>query len=63
MIDSNGRIISIGDRVKLLWNFDNKHHTGRIVEINKDRITITTSGTRMSTSDPSRITKIQKSLI
>jgi hypothetical protein len=58
MKDSNGRTISIGDRVKILWNFDNKHHTGRIVEIKENIVTITTSGTRISTTTNSRITKI-----
>jgi len=31
--DSKGRKISIGDRVKILWNRDNKIHMGVIEEI------------------------------
>ncbi|HUV82740.1 MAG TPA: hypothetical protein VMW53_06660 [archaeon] len=33
MKDSKGRKISIGDRVKILWNRDNKIHMGVIEEI------------------------------
>jgi|GEM_PF-2848982 len=33
MKDSKGRIISIGDRVKIIWNRDNKIHLGVIEEI------------------------------
>lgn len=33
MKDSKGRVISIGDRVKILWSRDNKIHMGVIEEI------------------------------
>ena len=33
MKDSKGRNISIGDRVKIIWNRDNKIHMGVIEEI------------------------------
>ena len=36
MKDSKGNKISIGDRVKVLWNFDNKIHDGGITNISNE---------------------------
>ena len=67
MQDSNGNTISIGDRVKVLWNFDNKIHKGEIIRINNHLITIQSNGNPMmdscyplkiTTSFNSRITKM-----
>ena len=58
MKDSQGNNISIGDRVTVLWNFDNKLHPARIVDIKKNVITLVTSGTRITTTKPSRLTKL-----
>lgn len=67
MKDSNGNKISIGDRVKVLWNFVNKFHTGKIIEIKDNLITIHSSDNpklatcyrpKITTSDHSRITKM-----
>ena len=67
MKDSDGNKISIGDRVKVLWNYDNNIHTGEIIKINNHLITIQTNGIPMMdscyplkiiTSNHSRITKM-----
>ena len=36
MKDSKGNILTIGDRVKVLWNFDNKIHEGHIFRIREN---------------------------
>jgi len=36
MKDSKGNILTIGDRVKVLWNFDNKIHEGHIFRISEN---------------------------
>ncbi len=38
MKDSRGRQILIGDRVKVLWNFDNKIHVGDIIKIGRKHV-------------------------
>ena len=38
MKDSKGNDISIGNRVRFLWNFDNRIHTGEIKQINGDLV-------------------------
>ncbi|MCG7849527.1 MAG: hypothetical protein MIO93_10175 [ANME-2 cluster archaeon] len=67
MKDSNGNTISIGDRVKVLWNFDNKIHAGEITKINNHLVTIKSNGNpimdscyplKIITSYHSRITKM-----
>jgi hypothetical protein len=57
--------ISIGDRVKVLWNFDNKYYTGKVVDTAGGVITITAPSKklhapnrRISIADKSRIKKI-----
>ena len=58
MKDSNGNNISIGDRVKVLWGYDNKIHAGKITYIRKNVVTISTMNATIATSDPMKITKI-----
>ena len=38
MKDSQGNNISIGDRVKVLWNYDNKIHVGDVFRISENAI-------------------------
>ena len=40
MKDSKGNKISIGDRVKVIWNFDNKIHNGEITNISDELVKI-----------------------
>ena len=61
MKDSKGNDISIGDRVKVLWGFDNKIYTGRITRIKESVVTIATPQSNISTNNHSKITKIPKS--
>lgn len=57
MKDSHGNNILIGDKVKFLWNFDNKIHTGDIIKINDHLITIQSNGNLMMDSCyPAKIT-------
>jgi hypothetical protein len=58
MKDSKGNEISIGDRVKVLWGFDNKIYTGRITRIKESVITIATPQSNISTNNHLKITKI-----
>jgi len=67
MKDSDGNKISIGDRVKVLWNYDNKIHIGKIIGIEGNLITIHSNGNqktapcfrpKITTSNHSRITKM-----
>ena len=58
MKDSKGNKISIGDRVKVLWNFDNKIHDGGITNISNEFVNITISSRQISIKDPTKITKI-----
>ncbi|MCK4928800.1 MAG: hypothetical protein KAR76_03600 [Methanosarcinales archaeon] len=58
MKDSKGNQISIGDRVKVLWGFDNKIHSGKIIKIRNDVVTIKSMGKRVLVSDHNKITKI-----
>ncbi|MCL7413297.1 MAG: hypothetical protein M8353_06735 [ANME-2 cluster archaeon] len=59
--------ISIGDRVKVLWNFDNRMHKGRIIGIKNNVITIESNEEpkkgffvppKITISDASKITKL-----
>ena len=40
MKDSKGNNISIGDRVKVLWNFDNKNYNGDVFRIRENLVEI-----------------------
>jgi len=58
MKDSKGSILSIGDRVKVRWNFDNKIHEGHIFRISGNVVEIDISIRKISISDHTKITKI-----
>lgn len=58
MKDSKGNKISIGDRVKVLWNFDNKIHDGNVFRINENAVEIDIFARKISISDHTKITKI-----
>jgi small-conductance mechanosensitive channel len=57
-LDSKGNKISIGDRVRVLWGFDNKIHTGEVTDINDRAIRIDTINRRIITVDSRKINKI-----
>ena len=57
-LDSKGNNITVGDRVKVLWGFDNRIHFGEIVDIHEGVIKINTHNSRINTINPSKITKI-----
>lgn len=57
--------ISIGDRVKVLWNFDNKYYTGKVIDTSGGVITISAPSKKahvsnhiISLTDKARIKKI-----
>ena len=58
MKDSKGSILSIGDRVKVRWNFGNKNHEGHIFRISGNVVEIDISTRKISISDHTKITKI-----
>ena len=58
MKDSKGNKISIGDRVKVLWNFDNKIHNGEITNISNEFVKINILSRQISIKDHTKITKI-----
>ena len=58
MKDSKGNKISIGDRVKVLWNFDNKIHNGEITHISNEFVKINIFSQHISIKDHTKITKI-----
>ena len=58
MKDSKGNTITIGDRVKVRWNFDNKIHEGHIFRIRGNVVEIDISTRKISISDHTKITKI-----
>ena len=58
MNDSKGNILSIGDRVKIHWNFDNKIHEGHIFRISGNVAEIDIFTRKISISNPAKITKI-----
>jgi hypothetical protein len=58
MKDSKGNKILIGDRVKVLWNFDNKIHNGEITNISNELVRIHILSRHISTKDHTKITKI-----
>ena len=58
MKDSKGNKISIGDRVKVLWNYDNKIHVGDVFRISENAVEIDIFTRNISISDHTKITKI-----
>lgn len=65
MKEFEGNKISIGDRVKVLWNYDSRIHIGKIIGIKNNVITIQSNEdpmrgsifpSKMTISDYSRIT-------
>jgi len=59
MKDSRGKQISIGDRVKVLWNFDNKIYEGDIFRVGQEHVEVDTSMRRISINDNKKITKLR----
>ncbi len=59
MKDSRGRQILIGDRVKVLWNFDNKVHVGDIIKIGQKHVEVDITLRRISIYDHTKITKLR----
>ena len=58
MIDSKGNKISIGDRVKVLWSFDNKIHDGNVLRVNENTTELKIFTRKISIRDHTKITKI-----
>ncbi|MCD4810908.1 MAG: hypothetical protein K8R17_13560 [Methanosarcinales archaeon] len=58
ILDSKGKNITIGDRVKVLWEFDNRIHVGEIIDIHEGVIKIDAYNFKINTIHPSKITKI-----
>jgi hypothetical protein len=58
ILDSKGKNITIGDRVKVLWEFDNRIHVGEIIDIYEGVIKIDAYNFKINTIHPSKITKI-----
>ena len=58
MKDSKGNTISIGDRVKVLWNYDNKIYAGDVFRIRENVVEIKIYKGNISISDHTKITKI-----
>ncbi|MCJ7649731.1 MAG: hypothetical protein MUP85_14035 [Candidatus Lokiarchaeota archaeon] len=58
MKDSKGSKISIGDRVTVLWGFDNKFHDGNVVRLSEKFVDIDILSRRISIKDQKRVTKI-----
>lgn len=40
MKDSKGNILTIGDRVKVLWNFDYQIYAGDVLRVNENAVEI-----------------------
>ena len=57
MDDSKGKKITIGDRVKVLWGFNNRLYTGRIINIKESVVTVATINSNISTIH-SKVTKV-----
>ena len=58
MKDSKGNKISIGDRVKVLWNFDNNIHKGEVFRIDENVVEIDILTRNISIRNHTKITKI-----
>lgn len=59
MKDSKGKQISIGDRVKVLWNFDNKMYEGDIYRVGPKHVEVDISMRKISINDHNKITKLR----
>ena len=59
MKDSKANNISIGDRVKVLWNFDNKIHNGGIININDKFVDINNFSRQVSVKYNTKIIPIK----
>lgn len=59
MKDSKGKQISIGDRVKVLWNFDNKMYEGDILRVDQKHVEVDISMRKISINDYKKITKLR----
>ena len=57
MDDSKGKKINIGDRVKVLWGFNNRLYTGRIINMKASVVTVATTNSNISTIH-SKVTKV-----
>lgn len=57
MDDSKGKKITIGDRVKVLWRFNNRLYTGRTINIKESVVTVATTNSNISTIH-SKVTKV-----
>ncbi|MCD4842956.1 MAG: hypothetical protein K8R25_00520 [Methanosarcinales archaeon] len=57
MDDSKGKKINIGDRVKVLWGFNNRLYTGRIINMKESVVTVATTNSNISTIH-SKVTKV-----
>lgn len=60
MKDSRGKQILIGDRVKVLWNFDNKIHEGDVFIVDRKHIEVDIAMHRISVHDHKKITKLHE---
>ena len=60
MKDPKGNKISICDRVKVLWNFDNKINSGEITNISDGFVDVNIFSRHISIKDHTKITKIPK---
>ncbi len=60
MKDSRGKQILIGDRVKVLWNFDNKIHEGDVFRVDRKHIEVDIAMHRISVHDHKKITKLHE---
>ena len=58
MKDSKENKVSISDRVKVLWNFDNKIHNGEITNISDGFVNVNIYSRHISIKDHTKITKI-----
>ena len=58
MKDSKGKKISMGDRVKVLWSFDNNIHFGDVFRITGNIVEIDIYSRNISIRDHRKITKI-----
>jgi len=60
MKDSRGKQILIGDRVKVLRNFDNKIHEGDVFRVDHKHIEVDIAMHRISVNDHKKITKLHE---
>jgi hypothetical protein len=60
MKDSRGKEIFIGDRVKVLCNFDNKIHEGDVFRVDRKHIEVDIPMHRISVYNHKKITKLHE---